>query len=74
MTDERIRLAKVREFREKEEKIRRALRTAEFKKNPEARGAASYRLLDLYRTMMEQGYGDEVPKWARERLGTLTPA
>jgi hypothetical protein len=70
MTDERIRLAKVREFREQEAKIRRAMRTAEFKKDAAARAAASYRLLDLYRRMAEQGY--DVPKWAEKQLAQLT--
>lgn len=70
LTDERVRLSKTREFREQEAKIRRAMRTAEFKKDAAARAAASYRLLDLYRRMAEQGY--DVPKWAEKQLAQLT--
>jgi hypothetical protein len=67
--DERLHQTKLREFKDKETGIRRAISRAESNNRPSIEGRV--RLLALYREMVESGFEADVPKWARE---TLAPA
>lgn len=72
MSDERIRVSKAREFQEEEGKLRKAIRTAEFKGDKARSVVKRAELLRLYETMENQGHSESVPKWARKRLESLS--
>lgn len=72
MTDDRIQMSNEREFRDREERLRIALRRADRQGDVSARTAANLQLMLLYKSALERGMEASVPRWARERLSTLT--
>jgi hypothetical protein len=66
--DDRIRSLMVRQAREAEDNLRRAITVAEREDNPDMSLLARTKLLALYRTMRQTGLEDQVPKWARAQL------
>lgn len=73
MTDDRIRTSNERDFRDKEERLRIAIRRADRQGNTSARAEANLKLMLLYKAMLERGLQESVPKWARERLAGMMP-
>jgi len=70
-TQDRIAVSKAREYQEEEARIRKSIRTAEFKGNKERSVAMRATLLRLYDEMLLNGFEKEVPKWAQKRLQGL---
>lgn len=73
MSDERIRVAKSREFQEEEDRLRKSIRTAEFRKDAARSLVKRAELLRLYGDMVSQGFDADVPKWAKARLAQFAP-
>jgi len=71
MDDERIQSSRLREFKDEEEKLRRAVRRAEGRQDTAASLAARARLLRLYESMVQAGFEQDVPVWGREQLQKL---
>ena len=73
MSDERIKVSRLREFQEKERRLQTAIRRAERAGDTGSRAEANLRLGLLYKSMIQAGLESDVPRWARERLSdTLT--
>jgi len=71
LTDERLHVSKSREYQEQEGRLRKAIRSAEFKGDKAASVARRAELLKLYEDMVRMGFEAEVPRWAKDRLATL---
>lgn len=70
-SEERIRSSKLREFTDKERRIRAAINRAERNKDQGTSLRARVRLMELYSAMEDAGFGDDVPKWARAQVEQL---
>lgn len=68
---ERIETSKLREYREEEERVRRAIRRFEYQGEERESLKARARLLRLYSDMLRAGFESEVPKWAQNQLAEL---
>jgi hypothetical protein len=71
MSDDRIRLSRLREFKDKEQRLHTSLRRAEREGNVSKRSESNLSLLLLYKRMVEAGLESDVPKWAQKRLAAL---
>lgn len=60
-----------REFRDREERLRSAIRRAERRGDSDTSLEARARLMDLYRDALKRGLEDVVPAWAEEQLAQL---
>lgn len=74
MSDERIRVSRLREYQTEETRLRSQIRTAERREDKGASVAARARLLKMYGAMLNEGLDTDVPVWARKRLAELTGA
>lgn len=69
MSDDRTRLALVRQYRDEIEKLQTTVRRAEFKGDAETSQAARVRIMQAYEAAAKAGVGDQVvPRWARASL------
>lgn len=77
--NERLRISRLREFKQNEEQLRRAIATSGYKSgyapgSPEFNAASikpRAEQLRLYEAMIQAGFADETPVWARTQLGQL---
>lgn len=70
-SDERIQRQQLRDFQEREQKLRSKIRRAEGRGDDESSREARAALLKQYEAMMGRGYAAEVPKWAQRQLVDL---
>jgi hypothetical protein len=71
-SEERLTSTKLREFNDKERRIRAAINRAERTGAKERSLAGRVRLLELYSAMVEAGLENEVPKWALPHLEQMS--
>ena len=70
---ERLRVSKLREYRGEEEKLRRQIATADYRKDAKASVRARVSQLKLYEAMAKAGFAADTPKWAQKQLADLAP-
>jgi hypothetical protein len=71
-SEERLTSTKLREFNDKERRIRAAINRAERTGAKERSLAGRVKLLELYSAMVEAGLENEVPKWALPQLEQMS--
>jgi hypothetical protein len=74
MTDDRLASSRGREFREEDERYRRAIRKAETQGDKARSLVLRARQLKLYQQMMEAGFSEDVPAWARKQVQEMGAA
>jgi hypothetical protein len=70
-SEERLHSTKLREYKDKETNIRRAVAKAEREGDKSRSLAGRAKLMRLYELMAQNGYEADTPKWARRQLGSI---
>jgi hypothetical protein len=74
MTDDRLASSRGREFREEDERYRRSIRKAEAQGDKARSLILRARQLKLYEQMMQAGFAEDVPAWARKQVQEMGAA